>query len=394
MKKHFNTLMTVITTGILVATMGFSAFASTPQESVVGTGKTMNVHKKITADGNTHAPNASFGFIVTPADVDEAETKEFAAKDDTGAAVTKTYDIKKGPEGSVKEVTKATFAPGTLASEYDVTFAVEFDESKYETAGVYKYTLSEEQGVYYVGDTKYEKVYPGMTYDAASYTMYVFVVNDGSARKVANIVIMNSDGTKVNDLNNKYGDGTNNDAVYDLTISKIIDGNMGITGDTFTFDITVNADVDGEKFKIVEVDENGSEKAVTEMVDGEEVEVVLTDDASKSLTVTNGTKYRIYGLTADDVVSVKEQEAGANGYITTYTTTAADQTDNAGKLSDGTKAASVKVSADGSTLTITNTRDAVTPTGVAMDIAPYALMVVLAGSAAVTFLRKKDQFEE
>ena len=406
MRKNINKLATLVMTGALAASMSFGAFANTTgndsgnvagatQESVVGTGKTMTVHKKITTDGKTYAPNASFGFTVTPANVTEAETKEFAAKDSTGAAVTKTYDIKKGVTDSVEEVTKATFTPGTVASEYDVTFTVKFNESKFATAGVYKYTLSEEQGVYYVGDTKKEAVYPGMTYDAASYTMYVFVVNDGTtARKVSNIVIMNSDGAKVNALNNMFGDGTNTDEVYDLTISKVIDGNMGVTGDTFTFDVMVDSDVDGEKFKIVEVDANGTEKAITEKVNGEDVEVVLTDDASKSLTVTNGTKYRIYGLTKNDVVSVKEQEAGKNGYVTTYTTSAADQTSNAGKLADGTKAASVKVSADGATLTITNTRDAVTPTGVAMDIAPYALMVALAGGAAATFLRKKESFED
>ncbi len=414
MRKNINKLATLVMTGALAASMSFGAFANeevpsttsndtgsvagATQESVVGTGKTMTVHKKITTDGKTFAPNASFGFTVVPADVTTKETKDFAAKDSTGAAVTKTYDIKKGATDSVKKVAKATFTPGTAAaSEYDVTFTVEFDESKFETAGVYKYTLSEEQGVYYVGDTKKTTVYPGMTYDSASYTMYVFVVNDGTtARKVSNIVIMNSDGTKVNALNNKFGDGSTTDKVYDLTISKVIDGNMGVTGDTFTFDVTVNSDVDGEKFKIVEVDAEGNEKAITEKVNNENVEVVLTDDDTKSLPVTNGTKYRIYGLTANDEVSVKEQEAGANGYVTTYSTStsAADQTSNAGKLADGTKAASVKVSADGATLEIKNTRDAVTPTGVAMDIAPYALMVALAGGAAATFLRKKESFED
>ena len=57
-------------------------------------------------------------------------------------------------------------------------------------------------------------------------------------------------------------------------------------------------------------------------------------------------------------------------------------------------AVTVKVSKDKATLKITNEKDFVTPTGVAMDVAPYALMVALAGGAAVTFLRKKESFED
>lgn len=41
----------------------------------------------------------------------------------------------------------------------------------------------------------------------------------------------------------------------------------------------------------------------------------------------------------------------------------------------------------------TNTKDASTPTGVIMTIAPYALMVVLAGAFAVVFLTRRNRAE-
>ncbi|WP_031551110.1 DUF7601 domain-containing protein [Oribacterium sp. FC2011] len=391
MRKNINKLATLVMTGALAASMSFSAFA-VEAESVVGTGKTMTVHKKVTTDGKTYAPNGSFSFTVEAADVTEKETKEFAGTDSDGNAKTETYDIKKGiaaalPEGSV---TKAKFTPGELSSEYDATFTITFDETKFTTAGVYKYKLSEDKKFYIDDNTQSTVDYPGMKYDEDSYTMYVFVVNDGTAaRKVSNVVIMNND-VKVNELKNEYGDNTTTDKVYDLTISKKIDGTLGNHSEGFTFDLSVKSDVAGENFKVVKF-ENGNETTTTyKLVDG--------GDALQ-LPVSETVSYRVYGLTDGDVVGVKEEEANQNGYKTTYALGSAaeitaDDYTSVGTELDNTETLKVNVSGNGATLEITNKRDAVTPTGVAMDIAPYALMVALAGGAAATFLRKKESFED
>ena len=39
----------------------------------------------------------------------------------------------------------------------------------------------------------------------------------------------------------------------------------------------------------------------------------------------------------------------------------------------------------------TNTREAVSPTGLIMDIAPYALLVVVAAAGCFVFLRKRRE---
>ena len=54
----------------------------------------------------------------------------------------------------------------------------------------------------------------------------------------------------------------------------------------------------------------------------------------------------------------------------------------------GTIAADTEASA-----TVTNTKNATTPGGVIMTIAPYALMVVLAGAFAVVFLTRRNRAE-
>ena len=45
------------------------------------------------------------------------------------------------------------------------------------------------------------------------------------------------------------------------------------------------------------------------------------------------------------------------------------------------------------TQTVTNNKAIATPTGVIMTIAPYALMVVLAGAFAVVFLTRRNRAE-
>ena len=55
---------------------------------------------------------------------------------------------------------------------------------------------------------------------------------------------------------------------------------------------------------------------------------------------------------------------------------------------DGT--VSGTISAD-TNITVTNTRNASAPTGIAMTYGPYALMVALAGGMAVLFLRRRNR---
>lgn len=46
---------------------------------------------------------------------------------------------------------------------------------------------------------------------------------------------------------------------------------------------------------------------------------------------------------------------------------------------------------DNPTHTITNTRSTTTPTGIVMNVAPYALLVVVAVAGCFVFLRKRNE---
>ena len=55
--------------------------------------------------------------------------------------------------------------------------------------------------------------------------------------------------------------------------------------------------------------------------------------------------------------------------------------------------AEMKVLKDKSHVEVVNTKDKVTPTGIVMNVAPYALMLAVAGGMGVVFVNRKKEEE-
>ena len=115
-------------------------------------------------------------------------------------------------------------------------------------------------------------------------------------------------------------------------------------------------------------------QTTTHVASGDTIEVELGKDD----TVI------IYGLSATDSYTITEQGITNGKTATGYTVT-----DTCGDNADG-KVEGVGGTTDAS-YTITNTKEAVTPTGIAMTVAPYILMVAVAGIFAVLFLRRRHE---
>ena len=147
--------------------------------------------------------------------------------------------------------------------------------------------------------------------------------------------------------------------VSDLTISKTVAGNQGDKTKDFTFTIKVDG-ADGEKYYV-----NGT--------------TTLVSGTPADITLKNGESVTIYGLSEDDEYTVTETDYTADGYTTTI-----DGTE--GREKSGTISADTNVA-------FVNTKNATTPTGIVMNIAPYVLMVAVAAVLAVVFLRKRNTFE-
>ena len=97
-------------------------------------------------------------------------------------------------------------------------------------------------------------------------------------------------------------------------------------------------------------------------------------------------RIHIYGVSQNDTVKVIESDSGV-GYTTTYVKP------NGKKVKSTEFNASIVNDFKGENfeVTFTNTRDAVSPTGLVMDIAPYALLVIVAAAGCFVFLRKRRE---
>ena len=348
----------------MVSMMGMSVCAAGVVTGGTATSPDISVpvNKTVSAAENTYAPNTTFNFTVTKA----AAT---TITDGNGNSV----DVKAGIDGGLIADKGATFAPDINAEKTNAIYTpvagkeatLKTNASKFPEPGIYHYTVSEV-------DEKYE----GITYDKTIYDVYVYVSakldadkNTTNVMYVSGVVSAKSDddGTIVKsdlDFNNQYN------GVHKVTVTKKVKGGFATAGDTFKFDVTVKGAA-GEVYK-VEYTTKGN-LTTTCVENGTPIEVELGQDD----TVT------IYGLSATDAYTIKEKGVENGKTATGYTVT-----DTCGE-SDGI------VSGNGgdadANYTITNTKEAVTPTGIAMTVAPYILMVAVAGIFAILFLRRRHE---
>jgi len=385
MRKNINKLATLVMTGALAATMSFSAFAATDAS-------TKTLTKKVTTDteNKTSAPKTTFNLAVTAGpEVTSVTLKDANDKDSV-------YTVTPGTADQAKNitVTGADFTNVTTAKDgvYEANFTIK-DNNTYTAPGVYSYTLTEVDGKY-----------TGVKYDLTAKTMYVSVVNNGtSGVKIDAIVIANSNG-KIADITNDFGqDETNNDSTHDLTIKKAVTGNAGDLNKEFTFSVSVKpkdgTNVDNDKDGVIDIVAPATQEftLTSPGTNGTTTTTISANGEATTVKLKATQSLKIEGLTGDYDVYVTEAEAGKDGYTTKYDASGvADVTSTDVKKDDlkDTNVVKVEATADGALLTVTNHRENVTPTGVAMDVAPYALMVALAGGAAATFLRKKESFED
>ena len=424
MRRNVNKLATLVMTGMLAASMSFGAFADP-----INNGEAVTIAKNVTtASGETiKAPQTKFTLTVAAGPSTDVEIQT--------AQGAKTYVVTPGNSDQISAIQSSlkdadfTAAKTDTNNGYEVTsngfksnFKLTVDADIFSAPGLYSFKL-----------TEVDSKYTGIKYDTVDKIMYVSVVNKKDATtgeyeyttvngvkkavlEVESVVLATTKEetvngktilktTKTSEITNDFGADSDNDSTHKVIIKKSVTGNAGDKGKEFTFNIYV-APIDGanvDKNNDGIVDEGSVLAPTTQgftLTDASGVTHDITANrASEGYTIKDGETITIEGLTKDYTVYVSESQAGLNGYTTSYTVTTPvangdPTTTSAVTLADANAKATLNATVDNTIITIENNRDNVTPTGVAMDVAPYALMVALAGGAAVTFLRKKESFED
>ena len=328
---------------LAMAVSVFAVNASAAEEAEVTvyqpTG-TATITKQITKEENVLAPNGSYTFTATP--VNGAPTDGIALSGEITSAPNAANDIGK----------KTVAATGAIT--------VTATANKFPRPGTYQYKITEAAGTYK----------DGTAYAAIEYTLDVTVArNENDSFGIMAMILKNGE-DKSEVYVNPYSPAHETQKNY--VVKKVVTGNQGDKNQEFefTFGVTNSKDTSKEYYYVITRRDSTANTTGT-IKSGETVTTTLKHDEYVT----------IYGVSATDTVTANETETNTDktgyndlGYVM--------NSDIVTNETTGDK-----------TQTVTNTKNIATPGGVIMTIAPYALMVVLAGAFAVVFLTRRNRAE-
>lgn len=343
-------------------------------------------------------PNATYQYSIAQGDAVEAgvNTPEIKA----GVVVTGQDNQVTAPT-----ISDAEFTPADAINNEGKaveTVSVDFSGITFTQPGIYRYEITEA-----------DPNVAGLTTDGAN-TLYldVYVVDENGAMKISNYVMLteaitpdltvNGDTQKTEAV---YGDkskkfsGNDDDAyvTYELTVQKNVSGAMG--DKTVPFDFTINFDnlSEGTKVSTKNVTAGeGAESTVTTYTPSNGANAA--GETSVSASLKHGEEVTISGVPADALYEVVETLPNTAGYTVSYKI---DNAENFTSITGGKGETETTYSTSDPDdkqmnnvdhkVVVNNFKDSVTPTGIIMNVAPYALLVVIAAAGCFVFLRKRRE---
>ena len=388
LNKTFGRIATTLVATAMLASMAVVPASALEDGAYEVTNNQITIKKELVMPKDVVTPGETFVFDIKPVDVALTEETEKVTIDGVN------FDVKSGegeilgdPEEGINIATITAGAVGTVSGNNKAVTveAVLTLPSTFTDAGVYMYTI----------DEQVVNTVDGYIDHTGSLDLYLIVertddnntANDFTDDKygVTGAVVygMNADSSgkvKTDTYTNYYMlDESGESTVGTITIGKEIEGTMASPNDEFTFVIT------------------GLDMSKSYSTSDSSVTLGKIDDTTTVNTVTlkAGEKLTINGVKVSDsfAYTITEQDSG-KGY--SLTNIEADEGDEAvvqvNTEEETFVSAGVKVLKNqDSGVTFTNTRDAVSPTGLIMDIAPYVLLVVAAAAGCFVFLRKRRE---
>lgn len=372
LNKTFGRVATTLVAGAMLTALAMPAYAA-PNTAVSGQ-DIFKVKLDMTNAEGAGKPNVNFTYTI----------------DDNASPVAATAtspEIKAGvfPEGTTEPVIAtadwehasytADSNPETEGNQkpyYEANVKMNFPAGTFTEPGIYRFTVDPVET-----DTSYK----GVDVDETNRYIDVYVaypldgegqVDQDAAVVISAVKLVNMDSSATTDGENvtyssKQDAYVSTFTTFDVTITKNVAGQMGDKGKEFNFDIDVTDPNTSAVLSTVTL-ENAT--AATSAFADEETESVAPVEAN----LKHGESVVIKGVPAG--TTVKINETNADGYVVTY--------------SDGVVNSSATINAD-TEITVTNTRNAVSPTGIVMNVAPYVLLVVVAAAGCFVFLRKRRE---
>ena len=298
-------------------------------------------------------PNATYSYSI--------------AAGTAAAATDTTLEIKAGVMEGVSITPTAAFtsADTIVGNAVSKDITVTFTNVNFPSAGIYRYVITET-----------DPSVAGLTTDGEnSIYLDVYVLNDGEGLKIGDYQFTTSNSAPDTDgdyeTSAKLEGDTDTYETYSLTVQKAIAGDLADMTAKFSIDVDFSNLSDGTKLTVGET----------------QTDPAADGAVSVNAELGNGGTVTITGIPADADYAVVENLLSSQGYTVTATVDNADQTV---QYANGEYSfAQQEMDATNHAVIVTNTKTAVSPTGIIRDIAPYALLVVAAAGACVIFLRKR-----
>lgn len=371
MKKILVLCLSILT----VLSMTVTAFAAyTP---INGTADGFKFNKVLSMDKNANTPAATFSFSVAPGAAIAAGTGTLEVKPGVGTPTIADVTFTANEAGTVSDNTK------TVTKQV----AVNLSGCSFSEPGVYRYIITEAASTV-----------AGVTNDATptrTLDVYVQTATNGALEIMGYVLY---EGTKTDapsatatTATGKSEGYVNTFTTYALEFGKEVKGNFGSLDQYFEFTLTLSGLAPGAVFNVdlSHADANPTATEATKVTvaanpttitvgsDGTVTQKFYLHDGQyiKVLGLPNGAKYTL-SENAHDYTSAEGISAADSALETAHTDAVSNSTGITGDVNTG----------------FTNTKNAVTPTGIAnavLTFMPALILAVLAIFGIVFFSRKR-----
>lgn len=428
MKKR---LAALLTAGIMVFGLSVPAWAATTYTPVAGTSCDFN--KNLIMDAGDNVPNAVFAFTIAPGSARSADTSDnavmqvlpgvgsptvssvtFAPGDTTATSAGSNIDVARTAAERASGLTAATGVQLESGEKYATkTATVDFSGVTFDEPGIYRYIVTE------TANATHEAA--GIMHDNdVDRVLDVYVTDDGNGSLVVSSYVLHTDDDDVV-INNTMGsadvaaaaaalddktDGfTNEYNSKDLVFKKEVTGNQASRDKYFEFTATLDNVADADVFTVSLADDNdenttdgnadatsGTTTATRASNQGQTNPTSLTGAQLKAgvkFYLQHGQSIAIRGIAPNagyTVVEDAEDYKSTASAVTGYTDPTATLSTDLTKKDIATVAGDDKAAMT----SYQNQREGVIPTGVAVAVAPAAILL-LAGVVFVTISAKKRE---
>ena len=394
MKTAIKRTMSIAVVAVMIAVMAIpavSASVAIGNGTVSDGATTLTIPKGITikneVEMNVYGPDITYSYTIAP--IDPAENA--VASDST-----MTLPVTRGvADGAALESSNVVFASSELLSarasgvETTKNLSVNIDTTKFERPGVYRYMITD---VTSTATLFAAGIVRPAAYDTTRF-LDVYIKNGASGFEVAGYTLTTENLETISAANKNQGyvtayetssgaPGTDVYVTYNVRIEKIVAGVMGDKNNNFPF--TIDLTNEGHKYFY-----------------GTSNDAVTTESDAVQLTPTlkHGSVFYIRGLSPKATIAIKEENntpdtykvkiegkdstsgsvwttlvAQADVAPTAFATLTAMSVSTYNTANSASSVATEGAATNCREVQFTNTLDAISPTGVVLRFAPFALL--------------------